>query len=57
MSAAGRRTTVLAAAAATLLTKDVYLNDRAGTAEDAGEAREELLSNVALEAQAGTADR
>lgn len=47
---------VLAATAA-LLMKDVYLSERAGATEDAGEPTEELLTDVAPEAQAGTAGR
>jgi EmrB/QacA subfamily drug resistance transporter len=48
---------VLAATAAALLMKDVYLSERAGATEDAGDPTEELLPDVAPEAQAGTAGR
>ena len=48
---------VLAATAAALLMKDVYLSERAGANEDSGEPTEGLLSDVAPEAQAGTAGR
>jgi MFS family permease len=48
---------VLAATAAALLMKDVYLSERAGANENSGEPTEELLPDVAPEAQAGTARR
>jgi Na+/melibiose symporter-like transporter len=48
---------VLAATAAALLMKDVYLSERARANENSGEPTEELLPDVAPEAQAGTAGR
>jgi EmrB/QacA subfamily drug resistance transporter len=48
---------VLAATAAALLMKDVYLSERARANENSGEATEELLPDVVPEAQAGTAGR
>ena len=48
---------VLAATAAALLMKDVYLSERARANENSGEPTEELLPDVVPEAQAGTAGR
>jgi len=48
---------VLAATAAALLMKDVYLSERAGANKNSGEPTEKLLPEVAPEAQAGTAGR